>query len=260
MTTTIPFLKAHGARNDFLLTWAHEVPAGIDLHQTAIAICDRHAGVGADGWQILDRETLALRLINSDGSDSEISGNGTRCAAAMAVAAGAAREHVTIRTGAGEKHLTLKQRQGNRFLFEMDMGMPELREETEIEGYPAVVMWVGNPQCALMVDEFPENWREIGRRVEWMERFPRRTNVSFVKRLDAERIAVRFWERGAGATQSSGTGSTGALFAAMQRAPMGAAVTVETEAGPLHFRREGTLLLTGPAELIARGEFLLSGA
>lgn len=255
MMNQIPFLKAHGARNDFLLTWAHDVPADTDLHKVAIAICDRHAGVGADGWQILDRDTLALRLINSDGSDSEISGNGTRCAAAMAVDAGLAADQVTIRTGAGEKHLTLKRREGNRFLFEMDMGLPELREETEIEGFPAIVMWVGNPQCALMVDEFPDNWRDIGRRVEWMDRFPRRTNVSFVKRLDARRIAVRFWERGAGATQSSGTGSTGALFAAMQRGAMDGTVTVETEAGPLEFRRESTLFLTGPAELTARGEF-----
>ena len=83
----IPFVKAHGARNDFLLTWRAELPAEArDLAVAARAICDRHTGVGADGWILLSpspHADAAIELYNSDGSRSEISGNGTRCAAAV---------------------------------------------------------------------------------------------------------------------------------------------------------------------------------
>src|ERR1051326_2187069 len=85
---TIPFVKAHGARNDFLLTWRDRLPAGSDASQMAIAICDRHTGAGGDGWILLsaaDGADCAIELWNSDGSRSEISGNGTRCAAALLI-------------------------------------------------------------------------------------------------------------------------------------------------------------------------------
>jgi len=95
---TIPYTKAHGARNDFLLTWAHQAPReGLD--RAAIAICDRHTGAGADGWLLvspaLKGETAwdcAIRLFNPDGGEAEIPGNGTRCAAAFVIDAGDARE------------------------------------------------------------------------------------------------------------------------------------------------------------------------
>src|SRR5437879_11729393 len=104
----IPYLKAHGAKNDFLLTWAHEVPAGA-LADLARAICDRHTGIGADGWLLVERDGErqdadgAIRLINSDGSEAEITGNGTRCAAAFVICHGMARVRDRRRHGAGVK-------------------------------------------------------------------------------------------------------------------------------------------------------------
>src|ERR1700733_1241649 len=115
----IPFTKAHGAGNDFLLTWADQVPE-IDLASTARAICNRHTGIGADGWMLI--RGRAIRLFNADGSEAEISGNGTRCAAALLI--DGEQAEVTILTGAGPKHLRLLRRQGRRFWFEMDMGSP----------------------------------------------------------------------------------------------------------------------------------------
>ena len=85
----IPFIKAHGAGNDFLLSWADAVPAA-DLPSMARSICNRHTGMGADGW-ILIRDT-AIRLFNADGGEAEISGNGTRCAAALLVDSGRAAD------------------------------------------------------------------------------------------------------------------------------------------------------------------------
>src|ERR1700759_1034885 len=116
---TIPFIKAHGAGNDFLLTWADRVPSG-DLPAIARAICNRHTGIGADGW-ILLRDNV-LRLFNADGSEPEISGNGTRCAAAVLIDSGHAENEVIIQTGARPKHLRLLERPGKQFLFEMNMG------------------------------------------------------------------------------------------------------------------------------------------
>src|SRR2546430_1013433 len=107
----IPFIKAHGAKNDFLLTWHKYVPAR-NLPETARAICDRHTGIGADGWILVTppvavQPESAIQLYNSDGSTAEISGNGTRCAAALLVERGHASGVVTIRTGAGVKTLRL---------------------------------------------------------------------------------------------------------------------------------------------------------
>src|SRR5438067_11293848 len=113
----IPVTKAHGAKNDFLLTWSDEAEASGEVART---ICDRHTGVGADGWLLVDRADSAIRLFNSDGSEAEISGNGTRCAAAFLVRAGLAGDTVRIWTGAGIKVLRLLKREGLRCEFEMN--------------------------------------------------------------------------------------------------------------------------------------------
>ena len=105
----IPFVKAHGARNDFLLTWRDELPgAASDFSSLAVALCDRHSGAGADGWIVIsssDQAAAAIELWNSDGSTSEISGNGTRCAAALLVESGRVHEEVAVATGAGVKEI-----------------------------------------------------------------------------------------------------------------------------------------------------------
>ena len=113
MLMKIPFTKAHGARNDFLLTWRADAPED-DLPAIARSICDRYTGVGADGWMLVtppeDAEADgAIQLYNSDGSSAEISGNGTRCAAALLLRDRTEGE-VRIRTGAGIKHLNLIER------------------------------------------------------------------------------------------------------------------------------------------------------
>ncbi len=265
----IPFIKAHGAGNDFLLTWAKDLPSA-DPAEAARALCSRHEGVGADGWMLV---TLApdadcdasIVLYNADGSVPELSGNGTRCAAALLIHSCAApRPQLRIRTGAGVKTLRLLERDGNRFEFEMNMGNPRLEPgglDTSLDaaGRPVSVTLVnpGNPQCAVVVDEFPPDWRELGAALERHPHFPNRTNVSFVKRLGEHDIEVLFWERGVGETQSSGTGSTGAAAAAVLRGLAASPIQGHTAAGGLRFRWDGDAFLTGPAELTARGTFFL---
>jgi len=262
--TTIPYIKAHGAMNDFLLTWRQDAPEG-DRPAMARAICERHTGIGADGWMLVDPtpedgSDAAIQLYNSDGSEAEISGNGTRCAAALLVDRGHAGETVRIRTGAGLKTLRVLDRKGVSFNFEMNMGRAEIREEhCELQLWSghrdSVIVWVGNPQCAVPVDNFDFDWRAVGEAIEHHPKFPNRTNVSFLRRVDPHTIDVRFWERGAGETMSSGTGSTGAAAAAIVRKWVESPVVVRTPAGPIEIRQEEDMYLIGPAQLIGHGEF-----
>jgi diaminopimelate epimerase len=260
----IPFTKAHGAGNDFLMTWSEQAPDE-NLPAIARAICDRHTGIGADGWIIV--EGTAIRLFNADGSEAEISGNGTRCTAAVLLDAGRAGSELDITTGAGAKHLRLKERDGVRFLFEMDMGQPRWSEEYVSYRLPlgsgerqVTILDVGNPQCAVLADAIPSDWREVGAEIEGHPFFPKRTNVSFVRVIDDHTIEARFFERGAGATLSSGTGSTGAAVAAILRKAVRSPVRVIGEAGELDLRWEGdSVFLTGPAVIIGHGEFFWLG-
>lgn len=262
----IPFSKAHGAQNDFLLTWEQAVPGG-DRAEMARAICDRHTGIGADGWILVSKPTDgetegSIQLYNSDGSTAEISGNGTRCAAAFLIRHGYAAGVVRVRTGAGIKTLRLLERRNLTFEFEMNMGRPKVLEERfELLLFSGprdvTLLDVGNPQCAVPVSSFEFDWRSLGAEIERHPHFPQRTNVSFLKAVDAHSIDVRFFERGAGETMSSGTGSTGAAVAAIVRGLAQSPVRVLTPAGTLDLRWEDELFLTGPAEIIADGEFLL---
>jgi len=259
----IPFTKLHGAKNDFLVTPAADVPV-TDLQQLAIAICNRYTGVGADGWILLDATKgpgalgqsydATIRIFNSDGSEPEISGNGTRCVALLLMR-DSGEDRVRIRTAAGIKEIRIIPGDHDPE-FEMNMGDIRILElHAKVQERDAVILDVGNPQCAIPVDDFEFDWRSAGAAIERDPRFPNRTNVSFIRAVDRHTIDVRFWERGAGETNSSGTGSTGAAMAAVARGFAGSPVTVLTPAGPLQLRFDNGVFLTGPAEYIADGSF-----
>ena len=238
----------------------------------ARAICDRHAGAGADGWILIanakDGAPATMELWNSDGSPSEISGNGTRCAAALLVETGKAwsaraDDEVRIATGAGVKSLRLLDRRGHLYSFEMNMGRAHIEDlhSTLAPGRECVILNVGNPQCAVFTTDFDFDWsafdwRKLGAELERHPRFPHRTNVSFIRVVDEHTLDVRFFERGAGETMSSGTGSTGAAAAALARGWVRSPVRILTPAGALELRLENDdLYLQGPAEIVAEGQF-----
>jgi diaminopimelate epimerase len=256
--TDIPFTKAHGAKNDFLLTWREDAKVQ-DLPAFAHAICDRYTGVGADGWMVVDRDHT-IELYNSDGSKPELSGNGTRCAAAFLIRELKLPDELTVKTGAGAKRLKLLLKNGAEYRFEMEMGEPEVTAERyalEVNGETCDVTLVnvGNPQCAMPVENFDLDWRTLGREIEKHPHFPKRTNVSFIRKVDDHTIDVRFYERGAGETMSSGTGSTGAVAAAIVRGMVKSPVRVLTPAGPLDLRWDEGIHLTGPSVLTVDGTF-----
>jgi len=262
--TVIPFTKAHAAENDFVLTWGASIEAP-DLPQIARRICSRSTGVGADGWMLVSNEEqeLRTRLFNSDGSEPELSGNGIRCAAAFALHAGVLDgPKIPVTTGVGNRTARLISRDGNSFRFEVDMGLPkteEIRRTMKLAGsdFDATILNVGNPQCVIFVNEFPENWRVIAAEAERHDLFPARTNVAFVRTNNPHAIDALFFERGAGATKSSGTGSTGAATAAILRGVAESPVEISTPGGKLFLRWDESVFLTGPAEIVAEGKFFL---
>ncbi len=262
--TAIPFTKLHGDQNDFLLTWATEAPEH-NLPEIARRICARTTGIGADGWMLVwhEGDGLRTRLFNSDGSEPEMSGNGTRCAAAFGLLQGVVSGPlISVATAAGPKSLRLISRQENRFSFEMNMGLPRVEElHTTLwlagKHFDATLLNVGNPQCAIFVTQLAEDWRAAAKQAEGLERFPNRSNVSMIRVLDRHTIETVFYERGAGETRSSGTGSTGAGAAAILRGEVDSPVEVRTPAGSMSLRWDDSVYLTGPAELIGEGRFFV---
>jgi diaminopimelate epimerase len=260
----IPFTKFHGAENDFLLTMSDRAPND-NLPEVARRICARTTGIGADGWMLVtpQRDSLKTRLFNSDGTEPEMSGNGSRCAGAFALINGLlSGPEIRLRTAAGPKTVRLLSRDGNVFLFEMDMGVPrvqELRTSMRLadEYFDVTTLNVGNPQCVIFVDDLPPNWREAAKEAEAHPRFPNRSNVSFVRVAAPNAIHVVFYERGAGETRSSGTGSTGAGTAAILRGVVESPVEIRTPAGSMSLRWDDSVYLTGPAELIGEGRFFV---
>ena len=217
--------------------------------------------MGADGL-ILFTGPARIRLFNADGSEAELSGNGARCAAAALIDENRAGETPAIETQAGVRQLRLLERRGNRYRFEMGMGRPSYSPEEvgyllTTSGGPrqVTIVNVGNPQCALLVENFEFDWRSLGREIESHPHFPRRTNVSFTRILDRHTIEARFWERGAGETPSSGTGATGAVVAAGLAGRVESPVRVITQDGELDVEWNQEWSLRGPAELTARGQY-----
>jgi diaminopimelate epimerase len=145
----------------------------------------------------------------------------------------------------------------------MNMGIPRiiaLRETLDLSTGPrvATLLDVGNPQCAFVVDNFDFDWRGVGTEAERHPRFPNRSNVSFIAPGGTHTIDVRFFERGAGETMSSGTGSTGAAVSAIVLGLAISPVTVRTPAGNLVLAWSGPetpVFLAGPAQIIAEGSY-----
>lgn len=257
---TVPFTKASACGNDFLVIDGRYLPS--DPGGFTRLICDRHNGVGADGVEWLlpaEGADLSIRLINADGSEAEISGNGTRCVAAYAVANGG-EDKLTIRTGAGIKRCDLVSRNGNNFEFEMEMGTPQVGEPFTLTLASGSVLGtpvsMGNPHYVVFVDEFSLAWQAEAEEIQKQPCFTEGVNVEFVRTQGSNAIEVRFFERGVGETQSSGTGSCASAVAAIAAGRVQSPVSVHAPGGTQVVRwPDDKVLLRGPAQLICRGEF-----
>lgn len=258
----VPFIKAHACGNDFLLI-SEEFAAGGHA-KLAQRLCQRNTGVGADGIEFLERRTGGtwfLRLFNADGSEAELSGNGTRCVAAWLAFSGQGRE-VLLETHGGPRLCRVVHSNGTRFEIESAMGVPLITSHlVDIAGIGVVegaIVNVGNPHFVIFVeaDDFSFNglsWQVLGEKICFHPDFPAQTNVEFVRVLTADQIEFRIYERGVGPTTSSGTGTCASSSAAIALRGCARSLTAIAQGGVQRLSwpaNDVDMLLTGPAEII----------
>lgn len=258
---SIPFVKATACGNDFLIIDFAHAPS--DLAAFTRRICDRHNGVGADGveWVLPASDAdLQVRLLNADGSEAEISGNGTRCVAAW-FCSEHERGSAAILTGAGLKNCELIARDGNCFEFRSSMGVPEVGGAISVKlavgEAQGTSVSMGNPHFVFFVAEFAPDWVTVAEQISKHHDFKHGMNVEFVKVLNSSEIDVRFCERGVGETMSSGTGSSAAAVASIHGGKAKSPVRVHSPGGAQTVEWEREVFLTGPATLLCRGEFFV---
>ena len=255
-------IKSHALGNDFLLVDAAEVEQGRDVFALARAVCARHRGIGADGLLIFDRRggRVSMRLLNADGSPSEISGNGLRCLAAWLAHTGT-QGTIVVETDAGRKTLHLLGCASNRYTFTAAMGQPEqvALERIRVAGtdVEAVTLRVGNPQCVVLGDVTIERLNTLASALAVHPRFTEGTNVELATVESPGRVRILIWERGVGPTEASGTGACAAAVAAIAYGGASREVDVESPGGTQHVEwRSDGLHLTGWAAIVAEVEWL----
>jgi diaminopimelate epimerase len=255
-------VKSHAFGNDFLLVEEREVAAVADVPAFARAVCERHRGIGADGLLIFGDgpDGSTMRLLNADGSASEISGNGLRCLAAWLARRDGSHD-IEVMTGAGPRRLQLLDRRGSRYTFRAAMGQPEEVTQEQIavgaNAVTAITLRVGNPQCVVLGPVTTERLHTLASALAVHRRFPAGTNVELAAVEAPDRVRILIWERGVGPTEASGTGACAAAVAAMAYGGAARSVDVVSPGGSQRVEwREDGLYLTGWAELVGEVRWL----
>lgn len=270
------FTKMHGLGNDFIILDGQGLKES-DYSQLAVRLCDRRLGIGADGILLVlpsATEDIRMRIINSDGSEADMCGNGIRCFAKYVFERGIVnKERFRIETFAGTMVPRLNTEQGKVVSVKVDMGQPALErnrvpmsgpdgqvvnEPLSIDGkvYHVTSMLMGVPHTVVFVDNLDEEEiLTVGPKIERNSVFPKKTNVNFVKVINKYEIAVRTWERGAGRTLACGTGSCASVVAAFLNGKTDRTATVHLEKGDLfiQYAENSTVFMTGPAEEVFSG-------
>ncbi len=273
------FVKAHGLGNDFVLVASADAP--VEIGPWARRLCDRHRGVGGDGV-ILHAPAeggMSFRLVNADGTEVELSGNGLRCLAALSVRAGWAPARHTIFTVSGPRPVDVRLVAGSRYAIFTDLG-PAILESDRIpvaldppqasvidhpleaagRSVRVTATSLGNPHCAVFLDAPPDDAlvASLGPALERHPFFPRKTNVEFVTPVARDEIRVRFWERGVGPTQSSGTGAASAAVAAILNGRADRKLRVVCDGGVLEVEwpEGGHVRQVGEVEILFEGDWL----
>ena len=260
------FVKAHACGNDFIVV--EESSAQRRHAELARKLCTRNTSVGADGIEFLARRedgSFFLRLFNSDGSEAELSGNGTRCVAAW-LAESEGLMTASFGTHGGSRGCRVVEARSPLYVIESGMGVPRVMARTiDLPGVGNVagaMVNVGNPHFVLMVDtdDFSAHgmpWEQLGERISTSPIFPHGTNVEFLRMKSAAEIEFRIYERGCGPTTSSGTGTCASATAAIALHGAARELTAIAQGGAqmvVWAADNEQMMLTGPAEIICTGE------
>ncbi|QCX28511.1 diaminopimelate epimerase [Nocardioides jishulii] len=263
-----PFLKGHGTENDFVLLPDHDGSLHGELPVERVrALCDRRAGIGGDGvLRVVRTEALGesgpewfMDYRNSDGSVSEMCGNGVRVFARHLLDEGlvAADRPVEVATRGGVKVVTVS---GD--LLTVDMGKPLVGDPSTVSvgerAWTAANVDMGNPHAVAFVDDLSEAGSLLVAPGHDAGVYPHGVNVEFVVRRGEHHVAMRVHERGSGETRSCGTGACAVMVATalLDDAARGTAYAVDVPGGTLSitWTEDDRILMTGPAVLVARGE------
>ncbi len=283
MPGTLKFVKMHGLGNDYVVvdlfdSANRKVFDNIkDLKAFAKKVCDRHFGIGADGILLVlppqDSKSRGvdgvMRIVNADGSEAEMCGNGIRCTAKFILDSGYSKHsELKIDTLSGIK--TIAAAGG---MYRVDMGIPHLlRKEIPMNGsagakaineplqlkykqIKVTAVSMGNPHAVTFVDDTDFDIEEMGKEIERHPVFPKRANVEFVHVLGNGEIELRVWERGVGETLACGTGSCASVVACVLNEKTGRKVNVHLTGGDLvvEWAKDNSVYMTGPASFVFSG-------
>ena len=279
----LAFSKMHGAGNDYIFIDGRNL--ALDWTKLAVAVSDRHFGIGSDGLILAlesDRADLRMQMFNADGSAGGMCGNGIRCLVAFAVDIGlvaAGRNQVDVETAAGVMKVTPTWSDGRIVNARVDMGEPAFRAsevpfdvpgESTLEDYPLTVdgfnlaingVSMGNPHAVAILDEpvGEVELERLGPLVEHDARFPDRVNLEIVNVISRSLLKVRVWERGSGQTMACGTGACAAAVVARRKGLIEDEVTVTLPGGNLGIEWAGTgsVMMDGPVRKVFEGSWPL---
>ena len=281
------FTKMHGAGNDFVLIETKGKQR--DWSKLAMAMCDRHLGIGADSVLLLlpsDKAEFGMRTFDADGSEAETCGNGIRCVAKYVLGKGLispGAEEVAIETLTRIIRVKFEKKSGRVAKFWANMGKPEfsadkipatikpgdnivdiksmLSYKVKVDGMDIVLNLVsmGNPHavyfCQEPVAAFPLS--RIGPRVENLPIFPNRTNFEIARVLSQKHLEARVWERGVGETMACGSGACAINVASKLLGYSESKVEIKLPGGTLDVEWNGAreVILGGPAEIVFEGKW-----
>lgn len=273
------FVKMHGCGNDYVYVngAAEKIKNKKEL---AIAVSDRHFGIGSDGVIFINPSEIAdfeMEMYNADGSRAEMCGNGMRCVGKYVYDQGLTdRTQIKVESFGKIKYLDMTVEEGKVSRVRVNMGQPELRaenvpvisdkecvidEEIQVAGriYNMTCVSMGNPHVVVFMDDVADmDIEEIGSCFENHDRFPKRTNTEFVKVIDDTHVEMRVWERGSGETLACGTGCCATAVACVLNGKTKEHVFVKVLGGEIEVewdRKENLIYMTGPASTVFEGEY-----
>lgn len=282
MTMRVSYAKYHALENDFLvIESARRGLTGNNRARFARAICHRRKGVGADGVLFLETSKKAdarIDIYNADGSWAEKSGNGLRIAALHLRKQSPRRKQFCFQNATSIDKVLVGRKSAKGQMLTAELGRPDfspdslpvktnraalLNSPLKIGSVriPVTCLSVGNPHTVMVVDNFDFDWKQLGHDLEHSPLFPRGTNVEFVLVKSKRKLIVADWERGAGATGSSGTGAAASVCAMVMLGLAERKCKVIFEAGTIevHWRSTDDIVeVTGPVQAVSEGQFEFS--
>lgn len=274
----IKFTKMHGLGNDYVYINCTEGQKIENVSKLAQFVSNRHFGIGSDGLILICKSDIAdfkMRMLNYDGTEAEMCGNGIRCVGKFVYDKGLTKkENITVETLAGIKRLKLNIKEGKVETVEVDMGEPilepskipvisdecpvknlEIKVDDKVFIFTCVSM--GNPHAITIVKNVKDfDIEKYGKVLERDEHFPRRANIEFIELVDKNNIKMRVWERGAGETLACGTGACASVVACNLNGYIENKANVELLGGNLHIKwdkENNHIYMTGPATTVFEG-------